>query len=111
MVYKVFADTNVFLDYLLQRTTEWQFAEDVFNLADKNQIELFISSSSMLNILYLLKQEHLSTIDIVQICTVLLGYIKLADINENLFLQALHAGFSDLEDAVQYFTALNIKGM
>jgi hypothetical protein len=29
--------------------------------------------------------------------------------DERIFTSALHAGFSDLEDAVQYHTALHIK--
>lgn len=35
MACKVFADTNVYLDFLMQRGSEWQEAENIFDLGEK----------------------------------------------------------------------------
>ena len=111
MVYKIFADTNVILDHLLQRTADWKFAEDIFRLADEKKISVFTSSSSMVNVMYALNQQKLSKNDIIQICTYILSYTRLADITEKIFIDAINSGFSDLEDSIQYYTALQIKGI
>lgn len=109
MVYKVFADTNVFLDHLLRRTADWHFSEKIFRLADERMIKVCTSSSSMVNVIYVLKQQRLTKADIIQATTYILSYIKLADTGEKIFIEALNSSFMDLEDAVQYFTALNIQ--
>ncbi len=111
MVYKIFADTNVFLDHLLQGTAEWKFAEDIFRLADEKKIIVFTSSSSMVNVMYALNQQKLSKADIIQICTYILSYTRLADITEQTFTDAINSGFNGLEDDIQYYTALQIKGI
>jgi predicted nucleic acid-binding protein len=111
MVYKIFADTNVFLDHLLQRTSDWKFAENLFRLADEKKISVFTSSSSIVNVIYALNQQKLSKADIIKICTYILSYIRLADITEKIFLEAINSGFSDLEDAIQYYSALQIKSI
>jgi hypothetical protein len=41
----------------------------------------------------------------------LLNVVSLSSPDEKFFTTALHAGFADLEDAVQYHTALHVKGM
>ena len=110
MDYKVFANTNVFLDYLLKRTPEWEFAKEIFALAERKQILVVTSSSSLVNVLYGLKQQkRLTQKDIISIITYLLDYIRLLQTGESTFIEALAAGFTDLEDAIQYYTALVVK--
>lgn len=110
MTYKIFTDTNVFLDHLLQRTPDWEFAKGLFVLAEQNEIVVFTSSSSLVNILYALKQQKKLTYnDIVTLMGYLLSYTKLAHTDEQAFKLALISGFADLEDAIQYYTALADK--
>ncbi len=35
MAYKLFIDTNVYLDLLMQRGKDWESAEAIFKLAEK----------------------------------------------------------------------------
>jgi len=110
MGYKIFADTNVFLDYLLKRTAEWEYAREIFAMAELKQILVVTSSSSLVNVLYGLKQQKkLTQQDIISIITYLLGYTRLLQTGESTFIEALSAGFTDLEDAIQYHTALAVK--
>ena len=110
MDYKIFADTNVFLDYLLKRTPEWEYAREIFAMAERKQILIVTSSSSLVNVLYGLKQQKkLTQQDIISIITYLLGYTRLLQTGESTFIETLAAGFTDLEDAIQYHTALAVK--
>ena len=73
MDYKVFADTNVFLDSLLQRTPEWQYASEIFDFAERKQILVVTSSSSLVNVLYGLKQQKkLTQKDIISIINIVM---------------------------------------
>lgn len=54
MTYKIFADINVYLDFLLQRGNEWQEAESIFDLGEKKIIEVVTSSSYLLNLMYIM---------------------------------------------------------
>ena len=59
--------------------------------------------------MYLLSKAGISNGSIINIIDVLLKYISLAQTNEKNFLSGLYAGFTDLEDAIQYYTALAVK--
>ena len=45
MAYKLFLDTNVFLDVFLERTEDWPEAEAVLQLAAQNKIDVLINKS------------------------------------------------------------------
>ena len=111
MEYKLFLDTNVFLDVFLEKTPDWQEAEAVLQLAAKNKIDIYTSPNNLVNVIYSLNKQKLSQEEIIQLMEFTLTYTKFADINTSTFAFALRAGFNDLEDAVQYYTALQIKGI
>ena len=111
MAYKLFVDTNVYLDYLMHRGTEWQHAENVLELAEKNSIEIFTSASCLLNLMYIMRSHKLPNNEIIVQVNNILTYSKLANPGNTTFQTALSVGFSDPEDAVQYYTALQIKGI
>ena len=54
MRYKLFVDTNVYIDFLTQRGKEWKNAELLFELAENKEITIYTSSSSLINIIYIL---------------------------------------------------------
>ena len=111
MAYKLFIDTNVYLDYLMNRGKEWQQAENILELAENNRIEVFTSASCLLNLMYVMRSYKLANTEIVGHVNNILSYSKLANPDNTIFQTALSVGFPDLEDAVQYFTALHIKGI
>lgn len=111
MAYKLFLDTNVFLDAFLERTQDWKEAETVLQLAAQNKIDVFTSANNLINVIYSLQKQKLTQEQIIQLMELTISYTQLADINTSDFALALRAGFPDLEDAVQYYTALHIKGI
>lgn len=111
MVFKLFIDTNVYLDFLLERGTEWHNAKTIFELAEKCKIEVFTSSSSLINIMYIMDTYKLERHEIITNTSAILSYTKLINPDNITFEIALSSGFKDLEDAVQYYTALEVDGI
>lgn len=111
MAYKLFIDTNVYLDFLMHRGTEWQDAENVLELAEKNIVEIFTSASSLLNLMYIMGSNKIPAKEIIVHTNNILSYTKLVNPENTVFQTALAVGFTDPEDAVQYYTALHIKGI
>ncbi len=111
MAYKIFLDTNIFLDVFLERTSDWQDAETVLQLAAQNRIDVFTSANNLINVIYALRKQKLTQAEVITLMELTLTYVEFADTSKSAFGQALKAGFTDLEDAVQYYTALQIKGV
>ena len=111
MAYKIFVDTNVFLDAYLQRKENWKDAEAILQLAAAEQITLFTSAINIVNVIYVLGKQKLNSSEIIDTIDLTLTYSQLVNTSNAAFRQALRAGFTDLENAVQYYTALEVKGI
>lgn len=65
MAYKIFIDTNVFLDAFLERTPHWKDAEIIMKLAESKQLDLFTSANNLVNTMYVLRRQQLATTQII----------------------------------------------
>lgn len=106
MAYKIFVDTNVFLDAYLERTQDWKDSEMILQFAAMEQLTLFTSAINIVNIIYVLGKQKLDNTEIIDLIDLTLTYSQLVNTSNAALRQALRAGFIDLEDAVQYYTAL-----
>jgi predicted nucleic acid-binding protein len=106
-----FADTNIFLDAFLKRSPTESDCLSILDLARKRKIKLYTSSSCLLTVMYFLKKDGMSRSDVSTVITQLLLFVALIAPAEQTFRSALVTDFTDLEDAVQYYTALDIKGI
>jgi hypothetical protein len=61
--------------------------------------------------MYVMKTYKLERKNIVENAFYILNYTKLINPDNTTFEIALFSAFGDLEDAVQYYTALEIKGV
>ena len=111
MAYKIFVDTNVFLDAYLHRTENWKDSEAILQLAATEQITLFTSAINIVNVIYVLGKQKLNSSEIIDTIDLTLTYSQLVNTSNAAIRQALRARFNDLEDAVQYYTALEVKGI
>lgn len=103
---RVFIDTNVIIDLLAKREPFYIESQKIFSLSDTNQIELIISSLSIVNTYYILN-------DVMKIkdARLILGKFKVlvqsSDLSDKIIELALNdAKFKDFEDGVQYYSAL-----
>lgn len=109
---KLFVDTNVFLDAILERTPQFEYAEKLLTEAAAKKLLVYTSSSLLLTVMYFLKKEGAMPPDLlIETSSNLLNVVTLLSPTEKTFRQGLYAGFADLEDAVQYHTALQASNL
>lgn len=106
MKQSVFVDTDIVLDLLARRDPFYDAAARLFSLAETGNISLAVSSLTFANLFYILRKQvsakhaHEVLRDFKQLVTVL-------PVDDAIIEQSLKAGFTDFEDAIQYFSALN----
>jgi len=103
---KLFVDTNIVIDLLSRREPFFEEAATLFSLADKKQVELSISSLTIANTSYtLLRQMDSSkTKSILRKLKLILEILPVDDKVVGLALN--DDTFTDFEDGLQYFTAI-----
>jgi predicted nucleic acid-binding protein len=102
---RLFLDTNVVIDLLGEREPFYRHAAMLALLADKGQLQLVTSSLSFVTTEYVLcqyegKEAVLDKLRKFKTLT------EVATVDDPVIDKALHSGFSDFEDAVQYHSAL-----
>lgn len=102
---KVFVDTDIIYDLLAKRDPFYLAAARLFTLADEGKIETFISALSLPNIHYLLSKEK-SEEEAKQILRKFKVLVHITPLDAKIIDLALNSEFSDFEDAIQYFSAL-----
>jgi predicted nucleic acid-binding protein len=105
---RIFVDTNVLLDVLARRMPFYSAAAQVWSLAERNEVRAFISAISFNNIYYVVRRlANKEKAD---------GALRLLrDVFEpiapdaKIVNQAIDAGMTDFEDAIQFHSALRAK--
>ncbi len=101
MALKIFTDTNIVIDFLEQRPFELNYVNRIFELAENNEITVFVSESVITNALYLTELN--------QQIDRLLTLIGIICIDTNTFKNAMKSSFKDKEDGILYYGALHQK--
>ena len=104
---KIFIDTNVILDFLADRIPFSEYAAILFQLAKDGKIELYISAISINNTYYILRKVT-SHKNAIQLMSELEELVGLQETTRSIIRKALKSNFSDFEDAIQYFSAVQL---
>lgn len=103
---RLLVDTNIVIDLLARRKEFFEEAAQLFSLADKKEIELYISSLTFANTHYIL--SHYSSRSearkVLRKFKVLVTILSLSDKIIELALSDSH--FPDFEDGLQYYSAI-----
>jgi predicted nucleic acid-binding protein len=103
---RLFLDTNIVIDLLAMRAEHYQPAAQLFTLADKKRVALYVSALTMANAAYSLLR-YTSPQEIKTALRRLQLIVKVLPLDEKVLNWALNdQRFQDFEDALQYFTAL-----
>ena len=103
---KLFIDTNIVIDLLSRREPFYDEAATLFSLADKKQIELTVSSLTIANTSYALLRQ-MDPNKAKSILRKLRLIVKTLSLDDKIVGLALNdEAFSDFEDGLQYFTAI-----
>lgn len=97
---KVFIDTNVILDYLLDRSPYSMDAAKILTLAGKGKIRAFISTLTIANCYYLMRKFS-SNEKVIRDLERLCDFVGLLDLKKSSTFAAFKFGFNDFEDALQ----------
>ena len=102
---KVFVDTDIIYDLLGKRDPFYLAAAQLFTLADEGKIQIYISALSLANLYYLISKQK-SEEETKEILRKFKVLVHVAPLNDKIIDLALNSDFSDFEDAIQYFLAL-----
>ena len=102
---KVFVDTDVVLDLLAERIPFFHFSAVLFTFAEMKKLELYTSSLILANTFYILRKQ-LGNDEAKSALRKLRILLHVVDSSESIIDKALNSDFSDFEDAIQYYTAL-----
>lgn len=107
MASKVFLDANVLLDFTLKRDN-YDTAKQIIQLVVNGELQGFITPSIVHITSYWLTKAY-GTEKAKQILLQLLTDIQVIDCNHAVAINALNSKMGDIEDALQYYTALHHK--
>lgn len=103
---RLFIDTNIVIDLLSRREPFYNESANLFSLADKRIIELNISSLTVANTSYILLRQTNSK-KAKEILRKLRLIVNILPLDDKIIGLALNDdSFSDFEDGLQYFTAI-----
>lgn len=104
---RVYVDTNILIDFLIDRPPFTKAAIAIFSMADKKRVKLFTSSHAYATTHYILK-KHIEEAALRALLLSLLDYIELIPVDINIIKRSLASKHKDFEDAIQIFTANSI---
>ncbi len=105
MASKVFLDANILLDFTLKRSS-YDVSKQIISLAIEGRIHAFISPSIVHIVGYWLTKGYGSS-KAKELLLSLLTEVTVIDLNHEGTLNALISRINDIEDALQYYTALH----
>lgn len=98
---KIFLDTNVIIDLMAKREG---FYKEAVTLFDSKQ-SIYVSTITILDTLYILENQY-KIKDARKILNILISKLSIIPTFETNIKLAFNSAFTDIEDAVQHFTAL-----
>ena len=100
---KVFLDTNVLIDYLLNRE-EANNATCILQLGHSGLLELLVSDLSIADIAYITRKD-IPTEDFCKTMTVLGRFYTIVPLGQDVVNTALASQWKDFEDCLQFLSA------
>ncbi len=103
---KAFLDTNIVLDLLAERHPFYADAAQLFAKAERGEVQLFVSALTFANVNYILL-KHCKPNEAKQILRKLKLLVSVLSLDDRIIDLSLNdVAFTDYEDALQYFAAL-----
>lgn len=103
---KLLIDTNIILDVLLKREPFYNEGAKVLNLAKEDNINLYVSASTITDIYYIANQSLRDKAEVKGLIIKLINIVSIASVSEDEIRNALTLPWKDFEDSVQYSVAL-----
>lgn len=102
---KVFVDTNILLDVLLERHPFCEPAQTLWTMVEQKKLAGAVSAISFNNIFYLIRK--FSTAEkAYQALNTLSDIFKIVEVNQRIIKETLKTQWPDFEDGIQHACAL-----
>jgi len=107
MAYKVFLDANILLDFTLKRN-DYDQSKKIISFVVNGQMEGFITPAIVHIVGYWLAKSY-GNEKTKELLLSLLADVNIIDIPHEIVIEALHSNITDIEDALQYHSAIYHK--
>lgn len=102
---QVLVDTNIILDYLLEREPFVTDAEALFEAIQSQRIEGYVTATTLTDIFYIVRKERGIAIA-KQAVSRILVVMKICTVDRTILETAIASNLPDFEDAVQLACAI-----
>lgn len=103
---KIFVDSDIILDLMLERDQFFNPAAKLFNLIEKNKIKASVSALHFSNLHYIIRKVKSNDLA-KSVLRKLAILVNILPIDEKTIELALESDFPDFEDAIQYYACLD----
>jgi predicted nucleic acid-binding protein len=106
----VFLDTDILIDFLGDRKPFSKFALAIFVAGYNQKLRLHTSSNSI-TIAYYILSKQVSENKARELIMNLMERMNIVSVSQSILKNAFSSEFKDVEDAVQFFSAITIENM
>lgn len=106
----IFLDTDILIDFLGDRKPFSRFALTIFLNAYNKKITAYTSGNSITTAYYILGKQTTEK-HARELVINLMDQISVIPVTEDILKNAFSSNFTDVEDAIQFFSALTISDM
>lgn len=103
---KVFVDTDVIIDFLIDRQPYSQSATIIFDLADKKKLSISTSALCFNNIHYIVR-KILGEVKTREVISELFEIVDVLSVSKVDLLNAIQSDIKDFKDAIQHSVAIS----
>lgn len=102
---KLFLDTNLLLDFVLDRKPFSDQAERIIQLRFTHKKRLFTSALSIANVAYVVRKAGKNPFLVI---TEMMEWVEIVSLTKAEFSQTIKSTFKDFEDALQFYAAFEV---
>lgn len=104
----LFIDTDIIIDFLIDRKPFSREAAIIFTLIDQKKLKGYVSSLTFNNLFYILRKIE-SQKKVISKLDSLSKLLTVLNVDNQNIRDAIDSGFPDFENSVQYYCALGCK--
>lgn len=106
----IFLDTDILIDFVGDRKPFSRFALAIFLSAYNKKVKVYTSGNSITTAYYILGKQTTEK-HARELIMDLMNQIMIIPVTESISKKAFSSNFTDVEDGVQFFSALTISDM
>jgi len=108
MASKIILDANILLDFILKRSSDYASLQKIYSEIVDGNLKNHITTSIIHTCGYWLTKA-IGSNHAKQVILTLLNDTMVIDASQAIVVDSLHSNMADIEDALQYYTALEHK--